>query len=162
MEISTSTLTGCVTSLETTTQLLQNSLNQLDSLMPDFQRLPLVLKQNKIFTIIPEFEIAQAKGTIQNEISPKLDRLIKMIQGRINKQERRVDGIKSKIQLNSVRIGNLERDEVVSSNNEINGTKEQLETLKRLKLKKERLRYKLSSLELQKRKNRLSMTGFKS
>jgi DASH complex subunit SPC19 len=168
MDITSSTLRGCVTSLETSTQLLNNSLSQLDTLMPDFRRLPQVLNQNKIFTIIPEFELTQAKGTIQNEISPKIEKLVKLIRGRIGKLERKIEGTKMKIQLNSVRIRNLERDEAdkqrrlqEDENQGVEGTEAQLEILKRLKLKKERLRYKLSNLELENRKKRLSMHTYK-
>lgn len=156
------TLNGCISSLSSSVSLLNNSLSSLDTLTNDFGRLPLILDQSKIFTLVPEHDLNTAKKNLVYEIEPKIHKLVEMIQAKLAKLERKNSNLVSKIQLNEVRINNFRNDSnkhQPEEDLEIEGTEEELEQLRQLKLKKDRLKYKISSINLQNRKARLSMVN---
>jgi hypothetical protein len=128
----------------------------LDSQTGDFSRLGKILDQNRIFTLIPEHDIQSVKKNLVDEIEPKILKLVELIKMRISKLDRKSSSLESKIQLNSVRINNFRND---STEVEIVGSQEELDQLRQLKLKKDRLKYRLSSIKLQNRKLRLSMVN---
>jgi DASH complex subunit SPC19 len=150
------TLNGCVISLSSSVSLLNQSLSSLDSQIEDFSRLGNILDQNRIFTLIPEHDIQSAKKNVVDEIEPKMLKLVELIKMKISKLDRKSSSLESKIQLNSVRINNFRND---STEVEIVGSQEELDQLRQLKLKKDRLKYRLSSIKLQNRKLRLSMVN---
>lgn len=156
------TLNGCISSLSSSVSLLGNSLDSLDTLTNDFGRLPLILDQNKIFTLVPEHDLNIAKKNLVHEIEPKIYKLVEIIRVKLSKLERKNSNLVSKIQLNEVRINNFRNDSsktLADEDIEVEGTEEELEQLRQLKLKKDRLKYKLSSINLQNRKARLSMVN---
>ncbi|CCH41626.1 DASH complex subunit [Wickerhamomyces ciferrii] len=155
------TLNGSISSLSASVSLLGNSLNSLDALSEDFERLPTVLKQSNIFTLIPETDLNDAKQHLVYELEPKIEALKDKVRLKISKLERKKSNLVSKIELNQVRINNFKNDEKAKKANqenvEIEGSEEELEKLRQLRLKKDRLKFKLSSVKLQHRKARLSM-----
>jgi len=154
------TLNSCTSSLSSSVSLLGNSLSTLDDLTNDFKRLPVILDQNKIFTLVPEHDLNVAKENLVHEIEPKIHKLMEMIRTKLSKYERKNSNLISKIQLNEVRLNNFKNDSFKTSADEdleVEGTEEELEQLRQLKLKHDRLNYKLSSLDLQRRKERISM-----
>ncbi|KAH3676240.1 hypothetical protein WICMUC_002117 [Wickerhamomyces mucosus] len=155
-----STLNSCNNSLTTSVNLLNNSINSLDLISEDFQRLTSILDQKRIFTLIPEYDIITTKSSLSFEIEPKISKIVEIINNKLSKLERKNLNLISKIQLNSVRIDNFQNE-----NNKINlqdleqdniqGSEEDLIKLRQLKLKKDRLKYKLSGINLQNKKSRL-------
>lgn len=159
---SQNTLNGCITSLSTSVSLLGDALSSLDTHADDFDRLGLILDQNRIFTLVPEHDLSTAKRSLEHEIEPRILKLVDTVKARLTKLERRRDALVSKERLNQVRINNFRSGDNTASANEdvdIEGTDEELEHLRQLRLKKDRLKYKLSSINLQNRKARLSMVN---
>lgn len=154
-------LNGCISSLTNSVSLLNSSLSSLEATTADFGRLKHVLNHNRIFTLVPEYDLLVAKQDMGNDVEPKIMKLMELIRGKLVKLERKNANLKSKIELNNVRINNLQKDSKLASYSsiEIEGDEHELDQLKQLSLQKDRLKYKLSSLKLQKRKERLSMVN---
>lgn len=156
------TLNGCISSLSSSVSLLGSSLNSLDTLTSDFGRLPSILDQYKIFTLVPEHDLNGAKKNLIYEIEPKIHKLVDIIRVKLSKLERKRSNLVSKIQLNEVRINNFRNEPskaLPEEDIEVEGNEDELEQLRQLKLKKDRLKYKISSINLQNRKARLSMVN---
>ncbi|ODV74495.1 Spc19p [Cyberlindnera jadinii NRRL Y-1542] len=142
-----STLKGCVTSLSSCVSLLSESLSSLDSQVDDFQRLTTILDQSRIFTLVPETDVLMAKKSLSEEVEPRIMALMERSKLKLSKLERKNANLQSKRQLNDIRISKFKSEEV-----SIQGTPEELEQLRQLRLKKDRLKYKLSSINLKQRK----------
>lgn len=150
------TLNGCITSLSSSCSLLSQSLNSLDSQVPDFARLGRVLDQHRIFTLVPEYDVSRAKRSLVDEIEPKTLRLVELIKLKLTKLERKKSAMEGKIKLNEVRINNFRGDRVDDDHDgDDNTATVESDKLKQLRLKKDRLKYQLSSLTLQERKKSL-------
>lgn len=157
---SQNTLSGCITSLSASVSLLGDALHSLDAQTGDFARLGAILDQNRIFTLVPESDLATAKRSLEHEIEPRILKLLENVKARLAKLERRRDALVSKEQLNQVRINNFKSEsDAYQEEEEVEGSEEELEALRQLRLRRDRLNYKLSSISLQHRKARLSMVN---
>ncbi|ODV97953.1 hypothetical protein PACTADRAFT_31367 [Pachysolen tannophilus NRRL Y-2460] len=165
-------LEGCIKSLAISNGIMDSSLELLSNSTDDFPRLCKILKQNKVFTTVPELDIKIATKNLNKNLMPQINSLIIKIEAELVKLEKNKQKLLDKCELQQTRLENfnkihnnlsnkenfiLNNDEMNSSEEDIIGTEEELQKLKFLKGKKERLKYSLSRLNLQENKKRLSI-----
>jgi len=148
-------------SLNSTLSLLRGTNQNLKDGTKDFARLRTILQTNKVFDIVTETDIAEAKVDVAKETEPQILALIEKINVELSRMERKQRSLTSKAQLQSVRLEQTvkpRQDTSIKNSTTVDvGIAEQLDKLKQLQQKKERLAYSLSRINLKKRKVRMSM-----
>lgn len=150
------------TSLSLSLPLLQSSLTSLsaalatlDACTADLPRLSHVLTSTRHFELLPSSTLAAAQTKLVDEIQPEVLRLLQVVEGVVERRERRGEWLRARWGLYEGRLG---RDEVGgrsgskaakgSAQTASTGAADDLKT-QRLRQKKERLSYAVERLQLQ-------------
>lgn len=167
MAQSYNSLANCIQSLSASVSLLDNSLRTIDDSTRDVNRLRKVLRTNKVFGLVPELDLENAKRSVVNEVRPQIKVIIQKIDRELLRLRRRKTNLTGKVDLQQVRLENASKtnrdslgsvrggNEGVLLKGDVNEAK--IARLRLLQNKKERLKYSLSRLNLQDKKARLSM-----
>ncbi|RAO65374.1 uncharacterized protein BHQ10_001386 [Talaromyces amestolkiae] len=151
-------LSSSVASLRTSLQLLESSIDILDSGVNDFPRLSKVLQTTRHFELLPEPTLQEAQQSLLDEITPSIAHLLSITTNHVERLARREDSLRAKCQLQEGRLS--DKRQLPSANTTTTqktlgaatrgsdaGAK--AAQLRRLVQKKERLKYAVDRLELQ-------------
>ncbi|EED20203.1 mitotic spindle biogenesis protein Spc19, putative [Talaromyces stipitatus ATCC 10500] len=151
-------LSSSVTSLRTSLQLLESSIDILDTGVNDFPRLSKVLQTTRHFELLPEPTLQEAQQSLLDEITPSIAHLLSITTNHVERLARREDSLRAKCQLQEGRLSDERRDPnsttktaVASRAGERSDAGAKAAQLRRLVQKKERLKYAVDRLELQSR-----------
>ncbi|KAF2220265.1 DASH complex subunit Spc19 [Elsinoe ampelina] len=154
-------LQGCVASLRSSMQLLDSSINILESGVSDFPRLTTVLQTTRHFELVSEADLRDAQSSLLNEIQPEVENLLSRVDTYLDKLERREKSLIAKCELQEGRLGRASVGRASGSKSPGFGSRQAsgqgesglkgLEEVKAMQLrqKKERLSYAVGRLELQ-------------
>jgi hypothetical protein len=117
----------------------------------DFDRLKTVLHNDRVFGVVTETDVIQAKEEVATELQPQIASLVKRVEQELTRLERQERTLIAQAELQAVRLG---QSTSISSNKP---TAEQLERLDELQQAKDRLAYSLKRLDLQKHQARVSL-----
>ncbi|KAF2867107.1 DASH complex subunit Spc19 [Massariosphaeria phaeospora] len=169
-----SSLEGCVSSLRSSMQLLDTSINILGEGVNDFPRLSKVLNTTRHFEIISEPDLQAAQSSLLSEIRPEVESLFQRVNNYLDKLERREQSLIAKCDLNEGRLGGEStsgsafRPNSRTSQARSDDTKKAINAkqemkYKQLRQRKQRLSYAVETLELQakqrERQLRMSMAA---
>lgn len=151
----------CIDSLAGSVGLLGQSLDSLDDATADVARLRTVLASEKVFGVVPELDLENAKKQLRQQTHPQIEMMIGKVEKEVTKLRRKKTNLAGKVDLQLVRLEGVK----ASDNGVVGGYRIAKDTVTELKLarfkflqnKKERLKYSLSRLNLQDKKARLSM-----
>ncbi|KAM0718297.1 hypothetical protein Q7P37_006629 [Cladosporium fusiforme] len=162
MDSSSSTaLQGCVSSLRTSMQLLESSINILDTGVHDYPRLSKVLQTTRHFELVSEPSLQTAQQTLLSSLEPELNTLLTRVEAHLEKMARREQSLIAKADLQEGRISKTAQPSSSSSSRKPSSSARQstvgpggLSSLEQLKMsqlrqKKERLSYAVGRLEMQ-------------
>lgn len=165
-----SILKECSKSLKASTDMLQLTLDNLDDATKDVPRLKIVLNTEKVFGVVPELDLENAKINLQNKIHPQINFMISKIENELAKLRRRKANLASKADLQKVRLDSAIKsynDLHKNSNNKTISTAQiakynipeaKLAKLKFLQDKKSRLKFSLSRFKIQDQQAKLGQT----
>ncbi|GAB7359773.1 hypothetical protein MBLNU230_g6944t1 [Neophaeotheca triangularis] len=147
-------LSGCVSSLHSSMQLLDSSIHILDAGVSDYPRLSKVLQTTRHFELVSEPALQQAQSTLLGEIQPEISTLLERVDVYLDKLARKEQGLIAKCDLQEGRLGrrgSMQQEREASAGGEEGDSLSQLEEtrLANLRQKKERLAYAVGRLELQ-------------
>ncbi|THX21398.1 DASH complex, subunit Spc19 [Aureobasidium pullulans] len=164
------TLENCVSSLRSSMQLLDSSINILDSGTSDFPRLAKVLQATRHFELVSEPELQNAQSSLLSEIQPEVESMLDRVAVYLDKLQRREESLIAKCELQQGRLSSRHPEQQYhpkgSAQFSSHAGVTPLEELKmqQLRQKKDRLSYAVGRLELQanqrERQLRKSMAGF--
>ncbi|KAK0387735.1 hypothetical protein NLU13_3980 [Sarocladium strictum] len=145
----------CVASLRSSLNYLKSSVQTLDSGVSDFPRLANVLKSVRHYELIPQPTLAAAEASLRDEIGPYIALLLSRADAQIERQERRIETLKARSELQQGRLANDDEDEGGSSSRKkgrgagrvLSG--EDKLRVKAVRQRKEALRYGVERLELE-------------
>jgi DASH complex subunit SPC19 len=149
-----STLSACVTSLQSSINLLSSSVSILDSGVSDFPRLAKVLQTTRHFELLPESQLHDAQRSLLDVITPELESLLAKAEKEIERMARREQALIAKYELQQGRLGaasdgrEAEDEEGDEGDDDVVDEREKLK-LKQMRQKKERLSYAVERLTLQ-------------
>lgn len=158
-------LENTIYSLQESTYLLKKSIKIMDEFTSDTKRLSNIFLTRKVFGLVPESDLEDAKTKFKKEIEPYLNKLMHFIDEELKRVNRTKVKMQNKYNLLQIRLSH--RNKQHSVNNEFNidenydYNEKELQNLAQLKMirnKKERLKYSLSRINLQEKKRRLSIT----
>ncbi|KAI5364547.1 Putative DASH complex subunit Spc19 protein [Septoria linicola] len=147
-------LSGCVTSLRSSMQLLESSINILDSGVSDYPRLAKVLQTTRHFELVSENDLTAAQSTLLSEIQPEVTNLLARVETYLDKLERREQSLMAKAELQEGRLAQPSRASSGSKSPARRpgaaglGNMDEMK-MQQLRQKKERLSYAVGRLELQ-------------
>ncbi|KAJ5748857.1 uncharacterized protein N7511_010553 [Penicillium nucicola] len=154
-------LSSCVSSLQSSLHILDNSIETLDSGVNDFPRLCKVLQTTRHFELLPEPTLREAQQSLLDEISPSIAHLLTLSTNHVEKLARREQGLKAKCDLQEGRLSsNPESRALAARQTQSNALRGRMAgsgsnnaakaaELRRLQQKKERLKFAVDRLELQ-------------
>ncbi|KAJ6019223.1 hypothetical protein N7499_009618 [Penicillium canescens] len=154
-------LSSCVSSLQSSLHILDNSITTLDSGVNDFPRLCKVLQTTRHFELLPEPTLREAQQSLLDEITPSIAHLLTLSTNHVEKLARREQGLKAKCDLQEGRLSsNPESRSSASRQTQTNALRgcmagsgsnnaAKAAELRRLQQKKERLKFAVDRLELQ-------------
>lgn len=145
--------------LENSVVLLETSIESLDKATSDMPRLTKILSTQKVFGLVPELDLESAKRNLETESHPQVTYLVDKIKNEVARLKRKKQTLESKLELQEIRLQTAERSSRDSFTGRImkNSNPLKLARLQLLQNKKDRLKYSLSSVNLQNTRNRLSM-----
>ncbi|GAM87113.1 hypothetical protein ANO11243_051340 [Dothideomycetidae sp. 11243] len=158
MSMSTNaTLEGCVTSLRSSMQLLDSSINILSTGVHDLPRLSTVLQTTRHFELVSETDLVAAQSTLISEIEPEISALLGRVNTYLDALARREQSLAAKAELQEGRLSRASGSLQKPGNSGVgssSGTGEALSGLQEVKAqqlrqKKERLSYAVGRLEMQ-------------
>ncbi|CAH2354797.1 DASH complex subunit Spc19p [[Candida] railenensis] len=157
-------LSNCVSSISASVSLLDDSINTLDDAAKDLARLKKVLSIKKVFGLVPESDLENAKQNIKSEVQPQIGSVLVRIRRELNTLERKKMNLIGKIDLQEQRLDSARGGKSSSTNKKIRRklvyrgdvSDEKLTRLMLLQNKKDRLKYSLSRHNLQSQRARLS------
>ncbi|KAK3186141.1 DASH complex subunit spc19 [Lecanicillium sp. MT-2017a] len=94
----------CVSSLRTSLKFLDSSVTTLDVGVADFPRLVKVLKSVRHYELVPQPTLAAAEASLRDEIGPHIALLLSRADAQIERQERRIETLKARSELQHGRI----------------------------------------------------------
>lgn len=155
-------LQGCVSALSSSLSSLRSASENLDKGTHDFPRLATVLQTNRVFDVVAEQKVLEAKHCLIQEVEPHITNLIARIEAELARLAAREKKLKAEAELKELRIQNQEillKDFENSSSTQCARpvTNEQLAELSELQAESERLAYSLSKKNLKQRKMRMSL-----
>ncbi|KAJ5294114.1 hypothetical protein PENANT_c009G01606 [Penicillium antarcticum] len=154
-------LSSCVSSLQSSLHILDNSITTLDSGVNDFPRLCKVLQTTRHFELLPEPTLREAQQSLLDEITPSIAHLLTLSTNHVEKLARREQGLKAKCDLQEGRLSsNPESRSSAARQMQSNALRgrtagsgsnnaAKAAELRRLQQKKERLKFAVDRLELQ-------------
>lgn len=167
--MSFNSLSNCVSLLNASVSLLDESIRTLDDAANDLSRLKKVLTINKIYGLVPDLDLENAKQNIKNEVQPHIGEVILRVKKELNHLERRKLNLMGKRDLQKGRLDSAlaatGNGKVITGSNSTdvrivyNGqvSEEKLNRLNVLQNKRDRLKYSLSRQNLQRTRTRLSV-----
>ncbi|KAI9172313.1 mitotic spindle biogenesis protein Spc19 [Paramyrothecium foliicola] len=149
-----SSYADCVSSLRSSLKFLESSVDTLDNGVSDFPRLVNVLKTVRHYELIPQPTLAAAEASLRDEIGPYIALLLARADSQIERQERRIETLKARAELQQ---GRLARPDDYTSNSRaaadsLRGKRLSGEDKLRARVvrqRKEALRYGVERLELE-------------
>ncbi|GKT99047.1 mitotic spindle biogenesis protein [Fusarium langsethiae] len=151
-----STYSDCVSSLRTSLKFLESSVETLDNGVSDFPRLVNVLKTVRHYELIPQPTLAAAESSLRDEIGPYIALLLARADSQIERQERRIETLKARAELQQGRLSRPEDnyDEYGGKYKKQKTGSRKLTTEEKLRARavrqrKEALRYGVERLELE-------------
>ncbi|POR30887.1 DASH complex subunit SPC19 [Tolypocladium paradoxum] len=146
----------CVSSLRTSLQFLESSVQTLDSGVSDFPRLVTVLKTVRHYELIPQPTLAAAEASLRDEIGPYIALLLSRADAQIERQDRRIETLKARAELQQGRLSRPDSGQQASKSAaaaaKANGRKlsgEDKLRARAVRQRKEALRYGVERLELE-------------
>ncbi|KAK6456270.1 DASH complex subunit Spc19 [Scheffersomyces xylosifermentans] len=159
-------LANCIASLRESVNLLDDSLNILNQTTQDIPRIKNVLLTKRVFGLIPESDLNNAKQNFQIEVEPQVNSLMSRIDKSLQVLHRKHTKLQNRYELQSVRLSSSKRDSLgdvplsrISKAKNVDEKK--LARLQILRIKKERLKYTLTTLNLQERTARLNVPSLR-
>ncbi|KAH7316645.1 putative mitotic spindle biogenesis protein Spc19 [Stachybotrys elegans] len=146
-----STYADCVSSLRNSLQFLESSVETLDKGVSDFPRLVTVLKTVRHYELIPQPTLAAAEASLRDEIGPYIALLLSRADAQIERQERRIETLKARSELQHGRLARPD-DRETSAAAKRRGRQLAGEDKLRARVvrqRKEALRYGVERLELE-------------
>ncbi|UNI13722.1 DASH complex subunit spc19 [Purpureocillium takamizusanense] len=101
---SSASYADCVSSLRTSLQFLESSVQTLDEGVSDFPRLINVLKSVRHYELIPQPTLAAAEASLRDEIGPYIALLMSRADSQIERQDRRIETLKARAELQQGRL----------------------------------------------------------
>ncbi|GAO50330.1 hypothetical protein G7K_4459-t1 [Saitoella complicata NRRL Y-17804] len=152
-------LESCISSLRSSVDLLSVSISTLDTGIHDFPRIAHLLSSARHFELLPEREVTAALQSLETEVGPQVQELLRRAEGSVNRLERREYALRSKMDLQEVRLQQKPpvkpRAPVRPVRTSATASRELEDRMRTLKARKERLAYSVERLELeQERKER--------
>lgn len=158
-----SALASCVSSLQSTNQLLASSISILDSGVNDFPRLSKVLQTTRHFELLPESSLQAAQRSLLDSLTPEINSLLSRCESHLDRLERREQALIARCELLEGRLSSSGGDGRRSRSASLSGGKarasgaadggegaeREMLKLKQMRAKKERLQYAVERLELQ-------------
>ncbi|CAZ82256.1 unnamed protein product [Tuber melanosporum] len=147
-----SSLNGCVSSLQNSIRLLDSSISILDSGVHDFPRIKKVLQCTRHFELISEPTLYAAQTALADEIGPEVEHLLRRVEQHLAKMERREKALIAKSELQEGRLQQKPSLYTTASSRQrsgLGGNVQNIEKLRILKGKKERLAHTIERLSLQ-------------
>ncbi|PNS19601.1 DASH complex subunit SPC19 [Sphaceloma murrayae] len=142
-------------------QLLDSSINILESGVSDFPRLSTVLQTTRHFELVSESDLRDAQSSLLNEIQPEVESLLSRVDTYLDRLERREKSLIAKCELQEGRLGRASSGRLSGAKSPGPGSRQHgagaseglkgLEEVKAMQMrqKKERLSYAVGRLELQ-------------
>ena len=164
----TTSLSGALASLQTSTSLLASSLAILDAGISDLPRLSKVVSQTRHFELLPSSTLAAAQASILAELTPEVASLLSRVEAHLERLERRESSLKARWELQEGRIAHgAERSTAESlapservigrERGSVPGSGVQDLRATQMRQKKERLSYAVERLQLQAHQRELSL-----
>lgn len=144
-------LLSCVSSLRSSTELLDKSIRLVDESTKDVPRLKKILKTENVFGLISEQDLNHSIKTVQNELQPKVDILTTRYEQELVQLRNKRNNLRNKIELQKVRLQNINKGDK-------NIKDDKLLRINFLKNKKNRLEFLLSKYQLEEQKERINLT----
>ncbi|KAF4487760.1 mitotic spindle biogenesis Spc19 [Fusarium agapanthi] len=151
-----STYSDCVSSLRTSLKFLESSVETLGNGVSDFPRLVNVLKTVRHYELIPQPTLAAAEASLRDEIGPYIALLLARADSQIERQERRIETLKARAELQQGRLsrpdGDYDEYGGKSKKQRTGGRKltaEEKLRARAVRQRKEALRYGVERLELE-------------
>ncbi|GJN76967.1 hypothetical protein PLIIFM63780_000455 [Purpureocillium lilacinum] len=145
---SSASYADCVSSLRTSLQFLESSVQTLDDGVSDFPRLINVLKSH--YELIPQPTLAAAEASLRDEIGPYVALLLSRADSQIERQDRRIETLKARAELQQGRLSRP--DAPTPAKDRAKGKRlsgEDKLRARAVKQRKEALRYGVERLELE-------------
>ncbi|KYK60944.1 mitotic spindle biogenesis protein Spc19 [Drechmeria coniospora] len=101
---SSASYADCVTSLRSSLQFLESSVQTLDNGVSDFPRLVKVLKTVRHYELVSHTTLAAAEASLRDEISPYISLLLSRADAQTERQERRIETLKARAGLQQGRL----------------------------------------------------------
>lgn len=144
-------LGSCVSSLSASVELLDDALVVLDECTHDVERTSTVLSTHKVFALVPQIDLENAKRDIHTEIKPRVRAMVDMAESRLHEARREHLNLAKKAALQQMRLRDVDGGQVRVTHQDA----EKLARLRLLQDKKDRLRQSLTRLQLQERRSRM-------
>lgn len=156
-------LESSISSLQRCQILLDASVNKVSEATNDLPQLKTILKNKKVFTVVSESDVIFRKNKLRKNIEPNLLDSLEKLDIIVSKLERKKNSLKQKSDLLQLRIENTSEQynditstdrssiEHPSSTSDMSvdgviGSSADIQRLKLLQIKKERLKYSLNRL----------------
>ncbi|KAI8687234.1 hypothetical protein LRP88_13392 [Fusarium phalaenopsidis] len=148
------TYSDCVSSLRTSLKFLESSVETLDNGVSDFPRLVNVLKTVRHYELIPQPTLAAAEASLRDDIGPFIALLLARADSQIERQERRIETLKARAELQQGRLARPDDDFDAKPKRGAGSGGRKLTAEERLRARavrqrKEALRYGVERLELE-------------
>lgn len=151
-------LQGSVDGLAASLTYLRSATEALDAGVSDFPRLRTVLANRRVFDVVSEQAVADARTQLSATVEPQAAALLTRMDAELGRLERREKTLASKSGLQEARIQQMEAAlERSERRREYVASEEETRELRELRTQRDRLAYSLSKANLKRRKLRMSM-----
>ncbi|KAH6885414.1 DASH complex subunit Spc19 [Thelonectria olida] len=152
-----STYSDCVSSLRSSLKFLESSVETLDNGVSDLPRLNAVLKTVRHYELIPQPTLAAAEASLRDDIGPYIALLLARADSQIERQERRIETLKARAELQQGRLarsddngsGEYPNKKARHQHSARRLTAEEKLRARAVRQRKEALRYGVERLELE-------------
>ncbi|RKU40134.1 hypothetical protein DL546_001378 [Coniochaeta pulveracea] len=148
--MSTSSYADCVASMRSSLSFLESSVCTLGNGVSDFPRLAKVLRPVRHYELIPQPRLQAAEASLRDEISPFVDLLLHRAERQLERQERKIETLKARYELNAGRLSSAAGNDVAparKSAKKLDG--EAALRAKVVRQRKEALKYSVERLEME-------------
>lgn len=147
-------LNNCIGLLQESVGLLESSNDILHKTTADIPRIRNILLTKRVFGLVPETDLVDAKQSFREETSPKLEHILAKIEANTTKLQKRKTSLQNRYNLQQVRLqaGRSSKDSLSFLVSKYGDNDSKVMKLKLLRNKKERLKYSLSRIHLQRNK----------
>lgn len=120
--------------------------------LQDFDRLRTIISNNRVFGLVAESDILEAKSQLAKETEPQIKQLLSKVEVELARLERKQTALEAKAQLQEVRLERYSAGSVRTK-----ASPEQLEKLRQLEHTKSRLQSTIKKMNLRRQQARMSM-----